>query len=205
MIDRNLSCVAENLSRHLITSGYWQVGPSLATWGIISALSQLLFLLIGLPSNFLIILYIVLKKLYQQSTYLLLVSLAISDVLMCVVVLPLTVVAGFAGEFVFGNSDYVRCKVCQTGVCVVASTLSSLHIIALMSLDRFIFIKYPLRYYNIVTPGRTAILIITVCLFSCLIAIPPLFGVEISILIISPSAAYPSWTRALVSHRTSTT
>lgn len=173
----NYSCLDENLSHHLITTEYWQVSPALTSLGITTASVLLLFLLIGLPSNLLISLSILCKKLYRQPTHLLLFSLAMSDLLMCVLVMPIIIVSGYAGGFILGSSDRVRCSVCQTGVSFTASTLASLHILALMSLDRFLFIRYPLRYENIVTPGRTVTLILIVCALSCLMAILPLFGI----------------------------
>ena len=176
MNNSTLSCLDRDLSHYFVTIDYWQVSPALTSLGIVTGSFLLLFILLALPSNLLIILCILLKKLYKQPTYLLLLSLSISDLLMCVIVMPLIVVSGLAGEFVLGHSDWVRCKVCQTGVCLIASTLSSLHLLALISVDRFIFIKYPLRYNSIVTPGKTMALVLTVCGLSCCLAVLPLFG-----------------------------
>lgn len=165
------------MSHHLLTTQYWQVSATLTSLGIATASFMLLFFLIALPSNILIILSILCQRLHRQPTHLLLLSLALSDLIMCLLALPLNFISGIAGEFIFGDSDNVRCKVCQSaGVCFLASILSSLHILAFLSLDRFLFIRFPLRYDSIVTCNKTLLAILSVCVLSVLLAIPPLFG-----------------------------
>ena len=55
----------------------------------------LLFFLVGLPWNGLVIGIILKKKLFTRPTYMLMLNLAIANLLVCVLVLPLTVVTGF--------------------------------------------------------------------------------------------------------------
>ena len=171
------SCLDKNLSHQLVTPEYWNVNSTLKPLGIATGTTILIFFVIGLPSNILIIVSILLQKLYRQPTHLLLFSLACADILMCLLVMPLIITAGFAGEFVLGNSDYVRCKVCQTGVSLVALTLLSLHLLALISVDRFIFIKFPLRYDKLITKKAALTAVAVVSVLSVLLAILPLFGV----------------------------
>ncbi len=169
------SCLDSNVSGSLITATLWEVSPDLTTLGIITGTVMLTFLLIGLPSNILIITSILLQKLYRQPTYLFLLSLAFADTLMCLLVMPTIIVSGIAGEFVLGESDYARCKVCQLGIALVTVGLFSLHILALISLDRFLFIQYPLRYEKMVTKYKVIASIVVVCLLSLLLGILPLF------------------------------
>ena len=160
----------------MITTSYWRVNPDLTALGIITGSVMLVFFLIGLPSNILIIISIILQKLYRQPTHLLLLSLALADILMCLLVMPFIIISGIAGEFVLGESDYARCKVCQLGIALVPLGTFSLHILALMSLDRFLFIRYPLRYDNIVTKNKVMTSIVAISILSILLGIPPLFG-----------------------------
>lgn len=71
--------------------------------------------------------------------------------------MPQTIVAGFAGGYIFEDSDYMRCQVCQTGS---ALTVFSTEVLGLISLDRFIFIKFPLRYDRVVIIPRVIVTIV---------------------------------------------
>lgn len=171
------SCFDKNLSHHQVTLEYWMVSPRLQPLGFATGSVMLLFLVIGLPSNIMIITMILLKKLFRQPTHLLLLSLACADLLLCLLVIPVIAISGFAGGFVLGSSDSSRCKVCQTGVSVVALLLFSLHVLALLSFDRFLFIKYPLRYDKILTQKAVLITITVTCILCVLLALLPLFGI----------------------------
>ena len=124
-----------------------------------------------------IIISIFYQKLYKESTHILLLNLAISDLLVCILVIPLTVVTGFAGEFIYGESDYARCQMCQaTGPIYIVLTVFAVKVLGLLSIDRFIFIKFPLRYETVVTPLRTIAAVVVAWLISIIEAILPLFG-----------------------------
>ena len=90
--------------------------------------------------------------------------------------MPLNFVTGIAGEYIFGGSDLVRCRVCQTGVIVIILPWISVHTLCLMSIDRFIYLKMPLKYNKIVTPKRMFAIIIGIWILCTLLALPPLFG-----------------------------
>lgn len=168
-----------NLSHRLITPEYWSSKnstESLRETGIITGLITLFFFLVGLPFNIMIIVSVILKKLYKEPTQMLLLSLTAADLLVCVFVMPLIIIAGFSEEFIFGTSDYTRCKVCQAGITLVALTFFSLFILALISLDRCIYIKLPLRYYKLVTPRKTLTSVMITFILSISISVLPLFG-----------------------------
>ena len=173
------SCLDQNLSRYSVNPEYWNtkdIDSSYKDLGIVTASVMLVFILIGLPSNTAIILIILLRKLYRQPTESLLLSLAVSDFLTCIFTLPMVIVSGFAGDFIFGESDYVRCKVCQSGITLIGLSAFSLHVLALISIDRFIYIKLPLRYHKIITKKVIVFSLASVSILSVLLAIPPLFG-----------------------------
>lgn len=172
------SCTV-NVSRDSVTSEQWSthsLSSDFREGSITQAFILLLFLLIGAPSNVIIIVSIVQQKLYRQTTHILLLNLAISDLLTCVLVIPFVVVAGFSGGYVFGESDYVRCQVCQTGLIYTALAVFSVNVLGLMSLDRFIFIKFPLRYDYLVTVPRVIVVTILAWLLSIIESILPLAG-----------------------------
>ncbi len=141
-----------------------------------SAVVALCFILLGLPSNFLIIFGVIRQRLYTQPTYILLLNLAVSDLLVCLCVLPFTVISGFSREFILGSNDKIRCRVCQTGITLVLFAGFSLHCLAALSIDRLIFIKFPLRYSNMMTAKGTAIAMVILWLLNICLSILPLFG-----------------------------
>ena len=173
------SCRDPNISRDTVTPEYWESASisddyhaNATAIGVIMSL----FLLIGLPANIMIIISIIYKKLYKEPTHILLLNLAISDLLVCVLVMPFTLVAGYAGEYIFGATDHSRCQACQSGLIYIVLTVFAVKVLALISLDRFIFIKYPLRYETIVTPPRTVAVVAIAWVISLVEAIPPFFG-----------------------------
>lgn len=175
----NYSCNDGNLSRNSITPEYWEtssISDEYRANSIATAVIMLVLLLVGVPCNITIIFSIFHQRLYKEATHILLLNLAISDLLVCLLVMPFIIVTGFAGEYIFGNSDYTRCQVCKTGLIFTGLTVLSLNIVGLISIDRFIFIKFPLRYNRYVTANRVLVVLIAVWLLSTFEAILPLFG-----------------------------
>ena len=172
-------CYDVNLSKTSVTPEYWDshdISDDYRNSSIFTAVTMLLFLLIGLPGNAVIIVTIVKKRLYRQITHILVLNLAIADFLLCLVTMPLTVVAGFAGGYIFGSSDHTRCGVCQIGVLLTFFSVFSVKMICLISLDRFIFVRFPLYYDRFVTKKKVVVIVLVLWLIAVLEAIPPLFG-----------------------------
>lgn len=172
------SCAdGSGLSSTSVTTDYWDSsnGETKIAAHVTAAIT-LCFMLVGLPSNLLLIVSILWQRLYTQPTYILLLNLAIVDFLLCLLMLPFIVVSGFAGEFNFGNSDIVRCKICQFGIILAALLLLTIHILSLLSVDRLIFIKYPMKYHKIVTACRVHVIMISLWLSSIFFSSFPLFG-----------------------------
>ena len=181
----NFSCFI-NVSDDSISEGVWIVGvsypeePNFDTAGngyAISAIVSLL-LLLGLPWNLFVICAIAKKrpKIYTQPIIMLMLNLAITNLLVCILVMPFHIVSGIAGEYVFGESDLVRCQVCQTGVVIIILPWVSIHTLCLMSIDRLIYLKRPLMYAQIMTPRRMLAAIIASWVLCVVISIPPLVG-----------------------------
>ena len=178
------SCLEANLSRYVITEEFWDthgLSPGFKIGAIITGIVMLLLLLVGLPSNVIIIVSILKQRLYKLPTHILLMNLATSDFLICLLVMPFTIIASFAGGFIYGDSDYIRCRFCQSGLIYVALSIFSSYNLSLLSLDRFIFIKFPFRYHKVVTVRRVIAAVAVVWIISILQSLLPLakFG-EIS-------------------------
>lgn len=169
MLQRQL----EQKFRHarVLASPHHQFVAALATGVLI-----LLFFLVGVPSNLVVIISILKKRLYRLPTHILLLNLAISDLLVCLFVMPFTIIAAFAGGYIFGSSDYIRCRVCEGSVVFTALTFFSVCILSLISVDRFIFIKFSLYYEKWVTRRKIFIIITILWLLSLFVSLLPLFG-----------------------------
>ena len=180
----NYSC-SDNLSKDSITPEYWgsfdiiedSISKDIRNGVVVIGVISLLFLLIGLPANLAVIVIIVQQKMYKESTHILLLNLAISDFLQCFLLLPFLFVAAFSEEFIFGNSDYTRCQVCQmVGSLATVSSLISVHTLCWLSVDRLIFVKFPLHYDRYVTTPRVIIIVVLAWIVSLAVAFIPLSG-----------------------------
>ena len=168
-----------NASRNNVTDTAWRLEGENRASGLVSAVFLILLLLIGLPWNLLVIVTIVKERLYKQPTTILLLNLALSDILMLLLIIPLNTVTGFTGEFLYGNSDHVRCGVCQShnffsGI-FFDSTLAS---IVMLSLDRFMFIYKPLRYNKIITATRITLAVIFLWTVSIAVRLVSILALE---------------------------
>ena len=167
------SCHDNELSRNSVTPEYWNVNHIGTS---VSAVISLLFFVIGVPSNLVIIVSILQQKLYQTPTYILLLNLAVSDFLICLLVMPPITVAGFAGGYIFGDSDYVRCQVCQMGLIWIALIMIAVYLLFFLSVDRFIFIKFALHHSRYVTMQRVIVVVISAWVLAISLALIPLSG-----------------------------
>ena len=82
----------------------------------------------------------------------LLFNLALINLLMTVLYMPLMVVASAAGEWIIGQSDNERDILCQITAFVFAYTVGvSIHTLAAISFDRFLSIVKPHHHRKYMT------------------------------------------------------
>lgn len=167
------SCFDDDVTGYELTPARWQTPDSESS--LATGIVLLIYVMLGIPSCLLIIIGILWQKLYRHPTHILLMSLALNDLIMCVTYIPINIISAFAGEFIFGDNDLTRCHVCQTGVIFVIFVHFNVHVIGLLSLDRFLFIRFPLHYHRLVTVKTTIVAVLGTTIFSILISIPPLF------------------------------
>ena len=136
----------------------------------------MLIFLISVPWNLFVIVAIIVKKLYSQPVILPLLNLAITSLVLSVIVMPLNIVSGIAGEFIFGESDAVRCGVCRLGIALIILPWVSIHTLSLMSIDRFLYIQKPMRYSAIMTPCRMLAILVALWVICIALGLPPMFG-----------------------------
>uniref|UniRef100_H2YI94 G-protein coupled receptors family 1 profile domain-containing protein n=1 Tax=Ciona savignyi TaxID=51511 RepID=H2YI94_CIOSA len=145
-----------------------------------AALTSLLSLLIVVGNGLIIVSVALVKKLRQPANYLI-VSLALSDFLVGLVVLPLTIVYDIMGEWVFGPN------VCDVHVSfdVICCTASIMNL-CMISIDRYLMITQPMTYPKRRTGKLMLLLIATAWLLSCLVIIPALAKLLNKFKIVSP-------------------
>lgn len=172
----NGSCVLEDLDdREVFTEEFWdldQEGPEV----FIQLILHIIVFVTGVPLNSWIIVRIILKKLYSEPTYMLLLNLAVSDLLICLIPVLLNIIFESLRSYSFGSSDYVRCQVCTIAVVYIILNFQTIFNLTLISLDRFAYFKLSIRYHRIVRTERVGVALIIVWVFSVLLAIPPVAG-----------------------------
>ena len=177
----SFSCFV-NVSKDSVSEFAWKIDhPDDSNYNTVAngyAIAVIIFLifLVGLPWNTLVICTIIKKRLYTQPTMILMLNLTITNFLLCVLVMPFNIISGLAKEFPFGSSDSMRCQICQTGIIFIILPWVSVHTTSLLSVDRFIFLKRPLKYGVLVTPRRILLVIALVWMLCIAISLPPLFG-----------------------------
>ncbi len=175
------NCSCSNASSDFVTTECWTIQDRVdIVDGSITASVLLVLILIGLPWNALVLVTIIKEKLYQQPSVNLLLNLIVTDIAFLVLVVPLLIVTGFAGEFILGNSDKTRCWTCRFSFVTLTLLYNSLFTIGLMSLDRFFYIYKPLQYDRIVSKKWMIVPILLAWIFSLTIGATFLFipGIE---------------------------
>nr|CAH8842140.1 unnamed protein product [Trichobilharzia regenti] len=121
--------------------------------------------------NLLVVLAIGLVKKLRTPSNFLIVSLAVSDLLVGLLVIPLATLNEVRGYWPLGEG------MCDMYISfdVLMCTASILNLCAI-SIDRYLAITRPLQYAAKRTPKRMMLMILLVWLFSALISIPPMFG-----------------------------
>ena len=174
----NFSCFDPDLSRDSISTEAWSLSDDQDPTGVIVIGSILIVCVaIGIPWNAAVIGALIYNKFYKQPSTFLLFNLASVDLLTCIIIIPFQAVPGLiGGRYTLGNSDYTLCQSCQAGIIVIIWLLySSIHIIAIMSVDRLIYVRKPLQYEKWITVPRIAAVVVLVYIVCLIVAIPPLF------------------------------
>jgi len=176
----NLSCSVEASSNSLNPSR-WTNDVQEDSFGLANgyfcASVTLLYFLLGTPWNFIVIVIAFLKRLWLSSpSVIFLLNLVISNFLVCVTVLPFIMITGYSEEFIFGQTDAVRCGFCWLGVLNITFPLVSLYTLSLLAVDRLVYLKKPLAYSTIVTCKRALLASVIVWVLGIGVSIPPFLG-----------------------------
>ena len=175
----NFRCSDKNLSRDSVSEEYWSVrllGKQYISSGIAMSVIMTLMFIIGVTWNLIVIIIILVKCLCHIPSVLLLLDMAITDLLFCLLIMPFSIVAGFSGEYIFGNSDYARCQVCKFNQVFIILTIKTVFTLLLVTIDRLIYLKKPLRYHSLITAKKVIFVILLAWIVSLALSLPPFFG-----------------------------
>ena len=112
--------------------------------------------------NLLVISLFVCREYLQTKTNSLLISLAVSDLLVGLVGIPMNVIC----------NAFLGVGVCMAGALIYRFiAVSTMYHILLVTLERYIYVMYPMKYINIVTVPRLLMVIASVWIFSLFAAL----------------------------------
>ncbi|OCT94678.1 adenosine receptor A3-like [Xenopus laevis] len=124
---------------------------------------------IAVLGNTLVIWAVRLNPALQDTTFYFVVSLAIADFVVGVLVMPLAVILNMETQMHFHVCLYVCCSI------IILTNASILSLLAI-SVDRYLRIRIPTRYRTVVTKKRVFICIFFFWILSVLGALLPMFG-----------------------------
>ncbi|XP_063303849.1 alpha-1B adrenergic receptor [Pelobates fuscus] len=129
------------------------------------------FICAAIVGNIMVIISVVTNRQLRIPTNYLVVNLAIADLLLSTTVLPFSATLEIADFWVFGR---IFCDIwaAMDVLCCTASIFS----LCAISIDRYIGVRYSLRYPTIVTRKRTILALLCVWILSTVISIGPLLG-----------------------------
>ena len=141
------------------------------TWAVVLITVTCGIVVVGtVIGNILVCTAVAIVRRLRTPSNLLIVSLAVSDLLVAVMVMPFATMYEVMGRWALGKT------VCDmwTSLDVLLCTASILNLCAI-SVDRYFVITRPFQYAMKRTPVRMAAMIVAVWVLSALISIPPLF------------------------------
>lgn len=155
----------EYWSRQPFPSGYTQSSITLLACFI----STIIFLIV--VGNLLVCIAIFTEKSLKSTQNWFIASLAVSDMLLGLVVMPFSLARELMGFWIFGP---LWCDIHEA--IDVLLTTASINTLCLISLDRYWSITQAVSYLKKRTPRRGAFMIAFVWIFSAAVSLPPLFG-----------------------------
>lgn len=138
---------------------------------IIQAVGMCLFILTGIPGNFLVCYLVRRTRRLRTVTNLIISNLAVADLGVCLFNIPVSLVTVIYNRWVL--TDFV-CRI--AGFTNALFLFEALWSLALVSISRYWCIVQPAKFSSIFTRRRTMAMITATWILSLLCALPPLFG-----------------------------
>lgn len=130
---------------------------------------EVLIALVSLPGNVLVIWAVKVNQALRDATFCFIVSLAVADVAVGALVIPLAILINIGPQTYFHTCLMVACP-------VLILTQSSILALLAIAVDRYLRVKIPLRYKTVVTQRRAAVAIAGCWILSLVVGLTPMFG-----------------------------
>lgn len=156
-----------NSLNHLLIEAH--TNPQLRYWAFV----LILFPLMTIIGNILVVISVFREKYLQTCTNFFVVSLALSDLIVASCVMPLAVYYEITQKWHFSN---FMCDL-WVSMDVMGSTASILNLVSI-AIDRYIAVKYPIKYAQHKSSNRIYLTIAFVWILSIMIALPMLLGMN---------------------------
>ena len=166
-------------STNVTDTEFWTFRGNIGNATIAIAFFESIIFVIALSWNlFIFITYLLKYRLLKEPANIMLFTLSIVDLLICILIIPFPIiVVAASGEYIFGDNDVVRCIICQVqGYFFILSTELSIHLLAILSIDRCILLSNPLKYKDFKKVWTTVVGILIIWVLCFLLALPPAFG-----------------------------
>ncbi|XP_042737567.1 histamine H2 receptor isoform X2 [Lagopus leucura] len=128
-----------------------------------------LLIVFTLCGNIVVCLAVTLDRRLRSLTNCIIVSLAITDLLLALLVLPFSAFYELTSEWPFGST---LCNI-YLSLDVMLCTASILNLF-IISLDRYFAVTTPLRYQQLVTPSRVAVALVVIWTVSLMVSFLPI-------------------------------
>ena len=159
-----------------VNESIWAVHTSVAG-SVITALLYGLVFLVAVLLNPVIICVIVVKRKLKEPSFIFLFCLAIVDFSEVFLSIPFYITTHIGREWIIGTSDEERRITCQmVGFFVTVFLSISVHILALIAFDRFMYIVYAVKYRKFLKHWVAWLLVTFVFVICVVISSTPLFG-----------------------------
>ncbi|XP_073413361.1 adenosine receptor A1 [Dendrobates tinctorius] len=130
---------------------------------------EVLIALISVLGNILVIWAVIVNQALRDTTFFFIVSLAVADIAVGALVIPLAIIISIGLETEFYSCLMVACI-------VLILTQSSILALLAIAVDRYLRVKIPTSYKSVVT-ARRAVIAITGCwILSFIVGLVPMFG-----------------------------
>ena len=160
----------------LLNRTLWKLQVPIGFSAFISSIYVLIFL-VAVTMNVLIIGFIIYKKKLKKPSFVFLFCLAVIDLLEAISTVPFYIVTHVKGEWIIGETDAVRSMVCSmVGFYLSIFLSSSVYMLGIISVDRFLYIVCAFRYKRIMKPWSALLIVIVVFIFPLAISTTPFYG-----------------------------
>ena len=154
----------------------WEIPYGDPVVGVVAFLYIVIFVL-ALWNIVVIAIFIKDRTMLQEPSSVFLFALAVVDLLEAVLSIPFYVATLIGNGWIVGNTDAIRQGSCMAvGFVMTVFLLVTVHLLALISFDRFLYIVFALRYRTWMTTKRAIFLTIAVSIVPILLASTPFFG-----------------------------